>query len=341
MRHFMGQLTQIARMSTILDGKTLANEVRKRVKEGIKATQEKFPDYKPHLAVVQVGSREDSSVYLRMKQRAAKETGIGFTLEQLPESISEQALLNRIRELNKDTKVHGMIVQMPLPPHINESTVIETIDYHKDVDGFHALNVGRMAKKSTTPLFLPCTPKGIIELLRSNDISLSGKNAVVVGRSDIVGSPVASLLTAENATVTLCHSKTENIESIVNRADVLVVAIGQPEFIKGTWIKPGAVVIDVGINSVADPSKASGKKLVGDVEYETASKVAGAITPVPGGVGPMTVAMLMENTMTSANRTLECNHKDTRGEEKLRPFFSFRLFSKRYQLCTSEETHQK
>ncbi|KAL0082497.1 c-1-tetrahydrofolate synthase [Phycomyces blakesleeanus] len=338
----MSQCTQRACMPKILDGKALANEVRKRVKENIKSTQAKVPDYKPRLAVVQVGTREDSSVYLRMKQRAAKETGIGFTLEQLPESISEQELLNRVRELNEDSKVHGMIVQMPLPPHINETTVIEAIDYHKDVDGFHALNVGKMAKRSTTPLFLPCTPKGIIELLKANKISLSGKNAVVVGRSDIVGFPVAALLSAEDATVTICHSKTENIKSVINKADVLVVAIGQPEFIKGEWIKPGAVVIDVGINSVTDTSKASGKRLVGDVEYETASKVAGAITPVPGGVGPMTVAMLMENTMISANRALEHrNECQTVCEERLQPLFSFNLFSKKFLISTSKEVHKK
>ncbi|KAI7881761.1 FTHFS-domain-containing protein [Lichtheimia hyalospora FSU 10163] len=288
--------------ASIIDGKAIAQSVRAKVKENIANTKAQFPHFNPHLAIVQVGNRDDSSVYIRMKERAAKEAGIEFSLQKLPESISQSELLQKVKELNDDYRIHGILVQMPLPSHIDEAAVVEAIDYQKDVDGFHAVNVGNMAKKTAEPLFLPCTPKGIVTLLRSTGVDMNGKRAVVLGRSDIVGAPVATLLTAENATVTLCHSKTENIESIVKEADILVVAIGKTEFVKGEWIKPGAVVIDVGTNGVPDSTKKSGMRWVGDVEYAKAAEVAHAITPVPGGVGPMTVAMLMENTFTSAKR---------------------------------------
>ncbi|KAI8138342.1 formate--tetrahydrofolate ligase-domain-containing protein [Fennellomyces sp. T-0311] len=288
--------------ATIIDGKAVAQSVRQQVKENIAATKLKFPHFKPHLAIVQVGERDDSSVYIRMKERAAKEAGIQFTLQKLPESVSQAELLEKVRSLNDDYGIHGILVQMPLPPHIDETSVVEAIDYQKDVDGFHTVNIGNMAKKSAEPLFLPCTPKGIITLLRSTGIDINGKRAVVLGRSDIVGAPVATLLTAANATVTICHSRTQDVESIVKQADIVVVAIGNAEFVKGDWIKPGAVVIDVGTNGVPDSTKKSGMRWVGDVEYNKAAEVASAITPVPGGVGPMTVAMLMENTWVSAKR---------------------------------------
>ncbi|KAI7901991.1 formate--tetrahydrofolate ligase-domain-containing protein [Cokeromyces recurvatus] len=259
--------------------------------------------------MIQVGSREDSSIYVKMKDKAAKETGISITMEKLPETISQAELLRRVKELNNDYRVHGILVQMPLPSHISETAVIEAIDYQKDVDGFHAVNIGNMAKRNSTPLFLPCTPKGIIHLLKSTGINMVGKKAAVIGRSDIVGSPVATLLTAENATVTLCHSKTDDIEAIVKQADIVVAAVGNAEIIKGDWIKPGAVVIDVGTNAVEDSTKKSGIRWVGDVEFEKAKEVASFITPVPGGVGPMTVAMLMQNTAISAERFLTLSRK--------------------------------
>ncbi|KAI8338674.1 formate--tetrahydrofolate ligase-domain-containing protein [Chlamydoabsidia padenii] len=295
--------------ATIIDGKAVAQNVRSKVKQDIIDTKAKYPHFNPHLAIIQVGGREDSSIYVRMKDKAAKEAGIEITTEKLPESISQIELLSKVKQLNDAWNVHGILVQMPLPSHIDETAVIEAIDYKKDVDGFHAVNIGNLSKKSGEPLFLPCTPKGIITLLKSTGVDISGKNAVVVGRSDIVGSPVASMLTSENATVTLAHSKTQNLEEIVKKADILVVAIGQTELIKGAWIKPGAVVIDVGTNAVEDSTKKSGIRWVGDVEYAEAFKVASAITPVPGGVGPMTVAMLMENTYLSAKRWFELSRK--------------------------------
>ncbi len=214
-------------------------------------------------------------------------------------------LLDEITTLNHDSNVHGILVQLPLPDGFDEKQVTEAIDVQKDVDGFHSVNIGQLAKRDTEPLFLPCTPKGIMELLKSISCDLKGKRAVVVGRSNIVGMPIAHLLQSKDATVTVCHSKTVNIESIVREADVLVVAIGKPNLIPGDWLKPGVVVIDVGTNAVPDASKKSGVRWVGDVEFNSASKVASHITPVPGGVGPMTVAMLLDNTIISAQRFLK------------------------------------
>ena len=214
-------------------------------------------------------------------------------------------ILDEINSLNQDSGVHGILVQLPLPDGFDERIVTEAINVQKDVDGFHSVNIGQLAKKDTEPLFLPCTPKGIMELLNSITYDLRGKRAVVVGRSNIVGMPIAHLLQNKDATVTVCHSKTINIESIVKDADLLVVAIGKPNMIKGEWLKPGVVVIDVGTNAVSDSSKKSGVRWVGDVDFEGASKVASYITPVPGGVGPMTVAMLLDNTIISAQRFIK------------------------------------
>ncbi|KAI7851995.1 formate--tetrahydrofolate ligase-domain-containing protein [Circinella umbellata] len=308
-RLYTTTLTRRIMPASIIDGKAVAQSVRADVKTKIAETKAKFPHFKPHLAIVQVGTRDDSAVYIRMKERAAKEAGIDFTLQKLPETVSQAELLEKVRALNDDYRIHGILVQMPLPSHIDEASVVEAIDYQKDVDGFHTVNIGNMAKKSAEPLFLPCTPKGIITLLHSTGIEISGKRAVVLGRSDIVGAPVATLLTAEDATVTLCHSRTQNVENIVREADILVVAIGKTEFVKGDWVKPGAVVIDVGTNGVPDSTKKSGMRWVGDVEYNKAAEVASAITPVPGGVGPMTVAMLMENTFASAKRWFDLSRE--------------------------------
>ncbi|CAO3576613.1 unnamed protein product [Absidia cylindrospora] len=295
--------------ATIIDGRTVARNVRSKVKQNIIDIKLKHPHFNPHLAIIQVGGREDSSMYVRMKDKAAKETGVEITAEKLPEFVTQIELLSKVKQLNAAWDVHGILIQMPLPRHIDETAIIEAIDYRKDVDGFHAINIGNLSKRTGDPLFLPCTPKGILTLLKSTGVDINGKNAVVVGRSDIVGSPVAAMLTSENATVTLCHSKTRNIQEIVKQADILVVAIGNAEFVKGNWIKPGAIIIDVGTNGIADSTKKSGLRWVGDVDYAEASKVASAITPVPGGVGPMTVAMLMENTLQSAKRWLDLSRK--------------------------------
>ncbi|KAI9276623.1 formate--tetrahydrofolate ligase-domain-containing protein [Sporodiniella umbellata] len=303
--------------SHIIDGKSIAQDIRNRVKEDIDSVKSKYARYTPCLAVIQVGGREDSSVYVNMKKKAAQEAGVEFIYDQLSEETTQAELLKRVRHLNNDDKVHGILVQMPLPTHINDAVILEAIDPRKDVDGFHAFNIGNMTKRNSTPLFLPCTPKGIIHLLKTTDTVISGKRAVVIGRSDIVGTPVATLLTAENATVTVCHSKTENIEAHVKEADILVVAIGKPGFVKGEWIKKGAVVIDVGTNPIPDSSKKSGMRLVGDVEYEAALQVASSITPVPGGVGPMTVAMLIENTQVSAKRFFDEANTSNRTVEPL------------------------
>ncbi|CEP07759.1 hypothetical protein [Parasitella parasitica] len=295
--------------ATLIDGKAIAQTIRNETKEKILGIKAKYPHFNPHLAMIQVGSREDSSIYVKMKDKAAKEVGISITMEKLPESISQSELLRKVKQLNNDYKIHGILVQMPLPSHIDEAAVIEAIDYQKDVDGFHAINIGNMAKKGGQPLFLPCTPKGIIHLLKSTGITIAGKQAAVVGRSDIVGAPVATLLTSEHATVTLCHSKTPDIEAIIKSADIVVAAAGKTELIKGDWIKEGAVVIDVGTNAVEDSTKKSGIRWVGDVEFAKAKQVASFITPVPGGVGPMTVAMLMQNTAISAERWLTLSRK--------------------------------
>ncbi|CAG8552682.1 2282_t:CDS:10 [Diversispora eburnea] len=279
-------------MAKIIDGKNIAKSIRDQIREDIVQFKKKYSEFKPHLSIIQVGSREDSTVYVRQKERACKEAGIEFSLQKKDEFITEQELIKSIHDLNNDLLTHGLLVQLPLPNHINEIRVTENIDPKKDVDGFHANNIGNLSKRNSDPLFLPC-------------IEISGKQAVVVGRSDIVGFPVFTLLSRNDATVTLCHSKTKNLPEIT--ADILVIAIGKAEYVKGDWIKPGAVVIDVGTNSIEDSTKKSGIRWVGDVEFSTASKVASQITPVPGGVGPMTVAMLLQNTVESAKRFLKEN----------------------------------
>ncbi|OZJ03838.1 C-1-tetrahydrofolate synthase, cytoplasmic [Bifiguratus adelaidae] len=292
-------------MAQLIDGKAIAKSIREELKQDIAAMKARYPFFTPHLTIVQVGTREDSTIYVKMKQKAASEAGMAFTLKAFPETVSQVSLMNVVRDLNIDPGVHGILVQLPLPDHIDERQITEAISPSKDVDGFHAVNIGNLTKKSGEPLFLPCTPKGVMHLLESTNVKLEGKRAVVVGRSDIVGSPVFNLLTSKNATVTLCHSRTTNLPEIVRSADVLVVAIGKADFVQGDWIKPGAIVIDVGTNSIPDPTKKSGSRLVGDVDFAAASKVASYITPVPGGVGPMTVAMLMNNTLVSAKRAFE------------------------------------
>lgn len=252
--------------------------------------------------IIQVGSRPDSAAYVRMKLKAAKEADIKCELSKLPDTITEAELLNQISRLNDDPTVHGILVQLPLPKSIDETTITNAVVAEKDVDGFGPANVGELAKRGGSPLFVPCTPKGVMVLLERAGVDLRGKRAVVLGRSDIVGNPASYLLRNADATVTICHSRTKNLPEVCKEADVVVAAIGKPEFVKGDWIKPGAVVIDVGINYIPDPTKKSGQRLVGDVDYNSVAPVASKITPVPGGVGPMTVAMLIKNVLDSAKR---------------------------------------
>ncbi|MDO9557500.1 MAG: bifunctional methylenetetrahydrofolate dehydrogenase/methenyltetrahydrofolate cyclohydrolase FolD [Coriobacteriia bacterium] len=277
--------------ATIIDGKAIA--ARKRAEVAIRVQALEARGITPGLAVVIVGDDPASEVYVRGKEKACDEVGIYSTKHTLPETTTQAELLALVGELNCRSDIHGVLVQLPLPGHIDEDAVIEAIDPAKDVDGFHPLSVGKMLVGQQT--FLPCTPHGVMVLLEETGVDLTGKEVVVVGRSNIVGKPVSMLLLSKNATVTICHSRTADLDFHTGRADVLVVGVGQPEMIKGSAIKPGAIVIDVGINRVDG-------RLVGDVEFDTAVERAGAITPVPGGVGPMTIAMLMDNAVTAAER---------------------------------------
>ena len=288
-----------------IDGTAIAKSIRERINAEIKKTQETNPRYKPSLTIVQVGDRSDSSTYVRMKLKAAEEANIICNLVHYPESITEPELLQNITQFNNDPTIHGILVQLPVPKHISEHAITSAVAEEKDVDGFGAGNIGELSKRGGHPIFTPCTPKGVMVLLEESGVQLKGKNAVVLGRSDIVGSPVSALLRNADATVTVCHSRTQNLEGHIRQADVLVAAIGQPNFVKGEWLKPGAVVIDVGTNYIPDESKKSGQRLVGDVDFESAEKVASKITPVPGGVGPMTVAMLLQNVIDAATKYFE------------------------------------
>ncbi|PSR86004.1 Methenyltetrahydrofolate cyclohydrolase [Actinidia chinensis var. chinensis] len=286
-----------------IDGKAIAQTIRSEIASEVRHLSQKYGKV-PGLAVVIVGARKDSQSYVNMKRKACAEVGIKSFDVDLPEQVPEAELISKVHELNEHPDVHGILVQLPLPKHINEEKVLTEISIEKDVDGFHPLNIGKLAMKGRDPLFLPCTPKGCLELLSRSGISVKGKKAVVVGRSNIVGLPVALLLLKADATVTIVHSHTHDPESIIREADIIIAAAGQAMMIKGSWIKPGAAVIDVGTNAVDDKSKKSGYRLVGDVNYQEACKVAGWITPVPGGVGPMTVAMLLKNTLEGAKQVL-------------------------------------
>lgn len=290
--------------ATVIDGKAVAHTIRSEIAAEVRQLSQKYGKV-PGLAVVIVGHRKDSQSYVSMKRKACAEVGIKSFDIDLPEQVPEAELISKVHELNANPDVHGILVQLPLPKHINEEKVLGEISLEKDVDGFHPLNIGKLAMKGREPLFLPCTPKGCLELLSRSGISINGKKAVVVGRSNIVGLPVSLLLLKEDATVTIVHSRTKEPEKIIREADIVIAAAGQANMIKGSWIKSGAAVIDVGTNAVDDRSKKSGYRLVGDVDFEEASKVAGWITPVPGGVGPMTVAMLLKNTLDGAKRVIE------------------------------------
>lgn len=287
----------------LIDGKAIAALIRKEIKNEVCEMNEAYGKT-PGLATVLVGERQDSQTYVNMKKKACKKAGITSFAHDLPEDISQEALLKIVQDLNKNPKIHGILVQLPLPPHIDEEEILGAISLDKDVDGFHPVNIGRLSMKRRAPLFVPCTPKGCIELLDRTGVKIEGKQAVILGRSNIVGLPVAMLLLHRNATVTICHSKTQSLPEVVKKADILIAAVGRAEIVKGDWLKPGVVIIDVGTNAIDDPTSKKGYRLVGDVAFSEAVEVASAITPVPGGVGPMTIAMLLQNTLESAKRLI-------------------------------------
>jgi 5,10-methylene-tetrahydrofolate dehydrogenase/methenyl tetrahydrofolate cyclohydrolase len=282
----------------LIDGSQIAKDIQAEVAAGV-AARIKAGKQVPGLATVLVGDDPASQMYVKMKSKRCAKVGIESFHIELPADVSQQALEARVDELNADTRVHGILVQLPLPQGLDEERVLQAIDIKKDVDGFHPLNIGRLAQKGRTPLFLPATPAGCIELLLRTHVDIEGANAVVLGRSNIVGMPVALLLVQHNATVTICHSRTRDLPGIIRQADILIAAVGRPEMVKGDWLKPGVVVIDVGTNKV-DADNEKGYRWVGDVDLEAVMEVAGAITPVPGGVGPMTIAMLLQNTLKAA-----------------------------------------
>ncbi|MDF1512582.1 MAG: bifunctional methylenetetrahydrofolate dehydrogenase/methenyltetrahydrofolate cyclohydrolase FolD [Anaerolineae bacterium] len=286
----------------IIDGRGIAKSILTEIAEEVTTLAEK--GVQPGLATVLVGGDPASQVYVRMKHNRCKDVGIQSIGRELPEDATQAEVEQTVRLLNADPQVHGILVQLPLPDHLDEEAVLNTVSLEKDVDGFHPINIGRLAMKGRTPLFYPCTPYGCIELLDRIGVGIEGKEAVVLGRSNIVGLPVSMLLLKRNATVTICHSRTKDLPTVVRRADILVAAVGRTEMVKADWVKPGAVVIDVGVNRVDDPSRKRGYRLVGDVAFDEVKEVAGWITPNPGGVGPMTIAMLLRNTMISAKRTL-------------------------------------
>ena len=302
-------------MATKMDGNAIAGTIRQELKQVVDdmiATH----GVSPGLAVVLVGNRTDSATYVRMKKKACTEIGIRSVGIDLSAEVTQEELVAKVEELNNDPSINGILVQLPLPPHIDEQTVLDCISQEKDVDGLHPLNVAQLANTKThapgkgswsfdsIDFHVSCTPQGCIELLDRSGVEIEGKDAVVLGRSNIVGIPVALLLMQRNATVTIAHSRTKNLQETLSRADIVVAAVGRTEMVKGEWLKPGCVVVDVGINSKDDATKKAGYRLVGDCDYESCAAVASMITPVPGGVGPMTIAMLMRNTVNGTKRMI-------------------------------------
>ncbi|WP_018755133.1 bifunctional methylenetetrahydrofolate dehydrogenase/methenyltetrahydrofolate cyclohydrolase FolD [Paenibacillus terrigena] len=275
-----------------IDGKAVSESIRGQIQEEVVGLKKQ--GIEPGLAVILVGEDPGSKVYVGSKEKACIELGYYSEVHRLPDTTTEEALLALIDQLNNQADIHGILVQLPLPKHIHEKSVIDAIAVEKDVDGFHPINVGNLMIGDDS--LLPCTPAGVIELIKRTGTDMAGKHAVVIGRSNIVGKPVSMLLQRENATVTMCHSRTSNMREITKQADILVVAIGRANFVDHTYVKPGAIVIDVGMNRLDNG------KLAGDVDYEDVLEVAGAVTPVPGGVGPMTITMLMQNTLIAARR---------------------------------------
>ena len=293
-------------MTKIINGKEIAQDLRDSLKKEIEILKEKYNSV-PGLAVVQVGNVAASSVYVKAKTKSAHEVGIKIIDHHLDEVTTQEELLKLIESLNGLNDVNGILVQLPLPKHIHEQTILDAIDPDKDADGFHPLNVGKLsiASHNDENLLIPCTPYGCLIMLKGLKIELSGKNAVIIGRSNIVGKPMAQLLIKESCTVTIAHSKTKNLQEVCKNADILITAVGRPEMVKGDWIKKDAIVIDVGINRIeAVINGEAKKKLVGDVDYKEVEKLASAITPVPGGVGPMTIACLLRNTTIAFKNSL-------------------------------------
>ena len=290
-------------MATVINGSLIAKGLSIQLKARIQQLRSQYQCERfPGLAVIIVGNRKDSETYVRMKERSAKEMQINFSLFKYPESVTQDQLLTDIGSLNDDSSIDGIIVQLPLPAHINKREVLSYVSIEKDVDGFHALNIGNLALEDYTPLFMPCTPRGVMHLLKHHNVELSGKHCVVLGKSNIVGLPLSLMLLKENATVTICNSETQREEKIVRMADVLISAVGKAGLVRGDWIKPGAVVIDVGINPIPDSTKRSGYRLVGDVDFDAVNEHASLITPVPNGVGPLTISMLLLATVESFER---------------------------------------
>ena len=284
----------------LIDGNAIAKTIHEELAQEVAALKEQ--GVVPGLATVLVGDNPASQSYVRMKQKRCKEVGIHSVGYEFSAETTQEKVEGLVQKLNADPAINGILVQLPLPEHLDEEAILSTVSLAKDVDGFHPINIGRLAMKGRQPLFAPCTPAGVIEMLDRMGLPIAGKEAVVLGRSNIVGLPVSMLLLKRDATVTICHSRSRDLPAITRRADILVAAVGRAQMVKADWVKPGAVVIDVGINRVDDPSARRGYRLVGDVDFESVKEVAGWLTPVPGGVGPMTIAMLLKNTVTSARR---------------------------------------
>ena len=287
----------------IIDGKVVAERIRNEIAAEVEKLVAEH-NIRPGLATVLVGEDTASETYVRMKRKACEELGIDSFGHELPADSSQEKVEGLVKELNADPKVHGILVQLPLPDHLDEEAILNAISIEKDVDGFHPINIGRLAMKGREPLFMPCTPHGCMVLLEEAGAQFEGANAVVLGRSNIVGLPAAMMLLKRNATVTIVHSRTKDLADQCRKADILIAAVGRAEMVKGDWVKPGAIVIDVGTNRVDDPSKKRGYRLTGDVAFEEVKDIAKAITPVPGGVGPMTITMLLQNTLRSAKMSV-------------------------------------
>lgn len=283
----------------IIDGNAVARRMHGEIAEAV-AQMKAQHGVVPGLATVLIGDNPASHSYVRMKRKACADVGIESFPHELPANASQEEVEALVRRLNEDPRVHGILVQLPLPRHLDEERILSLISLTKDVDGFHPVNIGRLAMKGREPLFIPCTPHGAIVLLEEAGAQFEGANAVVLGRSNIVGLPAAMLLIHRNATVTVCHSRTRDLPAVCRQADILIAAVGRPEMVRGDWVKPGAYVIDVGSNRVDDPTSEKGYRWVGDVAFDEVKEVAGAITPSPGGVGPMTITMLLKNTLRGA-----------------------------------------
>lgn len=289
--------------ATIIDGEAVATRIRERIAERT-AEMERENGFRPGLATVIVGDNPASAQYVRMKRNRCKKVGIESFGHELPADTPQEDVEALVRKLGADPKVHGILVQLPLPDHVDEEAVLGAIPLHKDVDGFHPINIGRLTMKGREPLFIPCTPAGTMTLLEEAGARFEGAEAVVLGRSNIVGMPAAMLLIHRNATVTVCHSRTKDLPAVCRKADILIAAVGRSRMVKGDWVKPGAFVIDVGSNRIEDPGTEKGYRWVGDVDFDEVKEVAGALTPSPGGVGPMTIAGLLDNTLKAAERAI-------------------------------------